>query len=162
MRNLPNTHINNIKKNSPENSKTDLILNNAELISIDIQRLKSFYDIAEILLVLTPNPKANKINQLVLDLTHFQESYRQQLETKFDDLLTQLQTLEGGKKMITHMITLPDGTKIEFFASDEELFNKAFSNTGLTKPLPRGTLKQKNNSQSKKKKIRNSKRKNRG
>ncbi|HHW7447197.1 TPA: hypothetical protein ACU16Q_001426 [Pasteurella multocida] len=64
--------------------------------------------------------------------------------------------------MITHMITLPDGTKIEFFASDEELFNKAFSNTGLTKPLPRGTLKQKNNSQSKKKKIRNSKRKNRG
>ncbi|MGC6248683.1 hypothetical protein ACNO7P_09630 [Bisgaard Taxon 45] len=98
MRNLPNTHINNIKKNSPENSKTDLILNNAELISIDIQRLKSFYDIAEILLVLTPNQKTNEINQLILDLAHFQESYRQQLETKFESLVTQLQVLQGGEK----------------------------------------------------------------
>ncbi|VTU07409.1 Uncharacterised protein [Actinobacillus indolicus] len=30
--------------------------------------------------------------------------------------------------MITHRITLPDGTEIEFFASDEALFQEKFGN----------------------------------
>ncbi|MFC1011009.1 hypothetical protein ACFGW3_04780 [Pasteurella multocida] len=98
MRNLSNTPINDIKQNHHKNNADNGILDNAELISIDIHRLKSFFDIAEILLVLTPNQKPNEINQLILDLVHFQESYRQQLETKFESLVTQLQVLQGGEK----------------------------------------------------------------
>ncbi|MGC6248682.1 hypothetical protein ACNO7P_09625 [Bisgaard Taxon 45] len=55
--------------------------------------------------------------------------------------------------MISHIITFPDNTEIEFFASDERSFDEVFSNPKPAERYAKHTLTPANKSRAQKKRV---------